>query len=373
MPANKDKKTNKWIARGSYVNSYGERKHIMKRGFERKKDALDWLDDTLAKIKEDGERLEGLSFSFLADDYLRWYKPRRKKSSYDATYNIVINHLKPYFKNIDVHKMKSIDVSRFHDQKLEEGLEASYLLKIHTYLTAVIKHGQKFYDVKQNVASLTGNFEKKKKKHVDYWTLEEFNQFIEVIEDIKHKTFFSMLYYTGARKGEIRALRWNDVEDEFKSIRIDKTDYNGVVTSPKSSAGERTVLLPDELIKQLKEYKSYYENSQIYKPEYVIFGEFYKSVSDSTVDRWYDKYIKLAEIKHRIRIHDFRHSHASHLINLGAPPLIVAQRLGHSDASLVLNTYGHLYPSTQESIIELLNTSVNETKTKDFDPLAEVV
>lgn len=362
MPAYKDEKTKKWMARGSYTDKYGERKYLKKRGFDKKKDAEAWLDETLAKIKDDGERLEGLSFSFLADEYMRWYKPRRKKSSYDATYNIVTNHLKPYFKNMDVHSMKSIDVSRFHDAKLEEGLEASYLLKIHTYLTAVIRHGQKFYDVKQNVASLTGNFEKKKKKHIDYWTIEEFNLFIEAVEDIKHKTFFSMLYYTGARKGEIRALRWTDISEDYKTININKTDYNGVVTTPKSAAGEREVLLPNLMSEQLKEYREYYEKTQIFKNDYVVFGAFYKSVSDSTVDRWYDKYVKLAKIKHRIRIHDFRHSHASHLINLGAPPLVVSQRLGHSDASLVLNTYGHLYPSTQESIMDLLNTSVNKAK-----------
>ena len=61
--------------------------------------------------------------------------------------------------------------------------------------------------------------------------------------------------------------------------------------------------------------------------------------------------VKKAEVK-EIRIHDFRHSHASILINLGANPVLVAQRLGHETPNITMKTYAHLFPKTQEEIVQ---------------------
>ena len=64
--------------------------------------------------------------------------------------------------------------------------------------------------------------------------------------------------------------------------------------------------------------------------------------------------MKKADVK-QIRIHDFRHSHVAYLINQGVQPLIIKERLGHRDIKMTLNTYGHLYPSQQKQVAEMLN------------------
>ena len=57
----------------------------------------------------------------------------------------------------------------------------------------------------------------------------------------------------------------------------------------------------------------------------------------------------------RIRLHDLRHSHASLLIHLGCPVLLVSERLGHEDVQTTLRTYGHLYPSTVPEAVKKLD------------------
>ena len=57
----------------------------------------------------------------------------------------------------------------------------------------------------------------------------------------------------------------------------------------------------------------------------------------------------------RIRIHDFRHSHASLLINQGEDYLVVKERLGHASITTTIDTYSHLYPSKQKSIADKLD------------------
>ena len=66
------------------------------------------------------------------------------------------------------------------------------------------------------------------------------------------------------------------------------------------------------------------------------------------------RYCVKAGVK-RIRLHSLRHSHTAYLIYQGVQPLIIKERLGHRDIKITLNTYGHLYPSQQKAVAELLN------------------
>ena len=62
----------------------------------------------------------------------------------------------------------------------------------------------------------------------------------------------------------------------------------------------------------------------------------------------------------RIRLHDLRHSHASMLVDMGVAPLEIAERLGHEKVETTLNTYSHLYPSTQSKLAGLLDKKHEE-------------
>ena len=69
---------------------------------------------------------------------------------------------------------------------------------------------------------------------MNFWEYEEYRQFINVVDNLLYKAFFSTLYYSGCRKGELLALTWADVNFEEGSINIDKTNYNGEITKPKT-------------------------------------------------------------------------------------------------------------------------------------------
>ena len=57
-----------------------------------------------------------------------------------------------------------------------------------------------------------------------------------------------------------------------------------------------------------------------------------------------------------IRIHDLRHSHASMLVALGFPPIVIRDRLGHADIKTTMNVYSHLYPSAGDNVAARLST-----------------
>lgn len=79
--------------------------------------------------------------------------------------------------------------------------------------------------------------------------------------------------------------------------------------------------------------------------------------SKTTLDRNFNKYIEILDVK-KIRVHDFRHSHVALLIHLKQDILSISKRLGHSDASITLNVYGHLYNDKDRGLAEKVESVV---------------
>lgn len=77
-------------------------------------------------------------------------------------------------------------------------------------------------------------------------------------------------------------------------------------------------------------------------------------LKNDTIRSEKNKFCKLAKVK-QIRIHDFRHSCASLLINSGANITIVAKYLGHAKTEETLNTYNHLFQSQMDEILNIIN------------------
>ena len=82
--------------------------------------------------------------------------------------------------------------------------------------------------------------------------------------------------------------------------------------------------------------------------------------------------IKLSGVK-KIRIHDFRHSHASLLIELGFTPKEIAERLGHENIETTLNTYSHLYPNKQERMADRLESLYRDGMTEDQEKDSDAI
>ncbi|MGG0259279.1 site-specific integrase [Bacillus mycoides] len=332
----------------------GTQKQVKRRGFKTKKEAR----EAEAKMLVEKETNSSLTFAQVADSYFDWYCQRRKQTSIKVIRNVIYNHLLHEFSKIKIEQITAKHIMNYQN-KIINSYSADHLKKIHTVLSAIFNFAIKFHGITINPARIAGNFEKESNKRINFWEFEEFQQFIEVVDKPLYKTFFSTLYYSGARKGELLALTWADVNFEEKTININKTDYNRQITQPKTKASNRIIMLPSLVIDLLKKLKEHATLTTSVKDDYVVFGEFRSSISTSTLQLNYKKYIKIAQVKN-IVLHEFRHSHASYLINKGVSPLMVAQRLGHSDVATTLNTYSHLYPSKQAEVVAFMEKDLSK-------------
>ena len=158
------------------------------------------------------------------------------------------------------------------------------------------------------------------------------------------------------RKGEIHGLRWSNIDGEYISVKhsiAQKLKGGDKITPPKNKTSIRTLQLPKPLIDILNEHKERCKMFDGFSEENCICAAD-KPLRDSTIQNRNIKFAQLAGIK-TIRIHDFRHSHASLLANEGINIQEVARRLGHSDVEMTWNTYSHLYPRKEERAVVVLD------------------
>lgn len=161
---------------------------------------------------------------------------------------------------------------------------------------------------------------------------------------------FEILFWTGCRIGEALALTKEDIDFNSNQLHISKTYYriNGkdIITTPKTEQSVRTIDIPEFLKEEIQEY-----TNRLYG--YTKKERLFPVVAEA-VQHKMKRNMEKADVK-KIRVHDLRHSHVAYLIHQGVQPLIIKERLGHRDIKITLNIYGHLYPSEQRKVAEMLN------------------
>ena len=200
---------------------------------------------------------------------------------------------------------------------------------------------------------------KGKEKEMNIWNLEEFNRFIKEVDKPVYKTLFIVLYYTGMRLGEALALKWKDYQnccfDVYKSITYKTNNSLYEEKEPKNANSIRKIMVSENINSIIMDFKSIEQQKPGFKETWYIFGR-NRPLATTSIDRYKNNACKTAEVK-RIRIHDFRHSHASYLISEGVNIVAVSRRLGHSDINMTLKVYTHLFKNNELEIIDILNKS----------------
>lgn len=276
-----------------------------------------------------------------------------KESSYITFCQRLESFVVPAFKNSKVNKITAADLIKWQDDLTAKGYSYKYRQNIRQAFNHFFNY-LIIYDIQNPFLKVKG-FRRlnERKKEMLFWTEDEFQQFIKVVNNLTYKALFSLLYLTGCRKGEALSLHWSDLRGS--TVIIDKTlsaktlskEYKE--TTPKTENSYRKVDIPDSLVSLLKELKK--ESTG----DFIFGGS--SLLPFQTVTNNFERYIKLAGVK-MIRVHDLRHSHASFLINHGDNQLstlyIIAKRIGDTPEQ-ILKTYGHLFPNKQGSILEALN------------------
>lgn len=378
MPVNKVKGSKdgkqKYRVRINYVDTYGNYKQIERTEYglaEAKELEL----QLLTQAKKAPERK--MTVQSLFDEYIKVKGHEVRQTTADKSLRIYNYHIAPHLGTCKLDKL-TVPVLQEWKSKIEnathtrngktEKLKLKTKQNVYSELRALLYYAVKMDYLSQNPLLKIGNFKDANtiKEEMQYYTPEEFEKFItaarqsaensSTIGEWDYYAFFCIAFYTGLRKGEIHALKWSDIDGKYLSVSrsiSQKLKGRDIETPPKNKSSIRTIQMPEPLINILDEHKQRYEKLKGFNNNYRVTGGT-APLRDTSIENANKRYAAAAGIK-KIRIHDFRHSHASVLCNSGINIQEVARRLGHSNIEMTWNTYAHLYPKEEERATEILN------------------
>ena len=347
MPVYKDKSKGTWYVSIRYTDWTGEKKQTMKRGFRTKKEAQIFEAEYQKKATADMDMLMG---NFV-EVYFEDKKNELKQKSIRNKKRMIKTHVLPYFENRKMNEISPADIIQWQNIIRAKGLSKTYERMIQNQITALFNHAQKIYNLDNNPCKKVKKMGKSDADKMNFWTKQEYDQFIAAIEPGTDSYLMAeILFWTGMREGELLALVPRDINFVENTINVSKTydrlDGEDVITTPKTETSNRTISIPNFLKEEIQAYIDGHYGMPDDERLFPIVAR--------TLQKRMKKYMEISGVK-KIRVHDLRHSHVAYLINQGVQPLIIKERLGHRDIKITLNTYGHLYPSQQKEVAEMLD------------------
>ena len=374
MDGKKDGKQ-KYRVRINYVDSAGKSRQIDRVAYG-KEEAKDLERQLTVNLRE--ETAPKLTVQQLYDEYIRVKKYEVKETTIDKSQKLLKSYVLPMLGERRIDKLTMSELQKWKDylnaQKTSRGKSFSlkYKKNIFGEFRTLLNFAVKMEYIEKNLLSKVGTFKDVSaiKKEMDFYTADEFLKFIsaarEAAETSEQKSgniyewsfymFFMIAFYTGMRKGEIYALKWTDIDGT--TVRITRSITQKLKggdreTAPKNQNSVRNLQIPKPLIRALKEHRERCKRIDGFNGDWRICGG-QRCIRDSTLSYRNKKYAGAANVK-KIRIHDFRHSHASLLVNNGINIKEISRRLGHSNVEITWNTYSHLYPQEEERALQILN------------------
>ncbi len=285
------------------------------------------------------------------------YKPTVKLNTYVQYRSVIRHHLVPAFGNIPVQKLTPEKIRAFYRQKIDEGSKPRTVGLIHAALHRALEDAVKQGLVARNVAKLVSP------PRIDRYdahtlTVEQAEKLLEAARGSRLDALLILALTTGMRRGELLALRWDDIDFKQGLVSVHRTmirvgGYGYVEGEPKTRSSRRRIVLPGVALEALRVHWIQQEQIRVnagekWQDKGLVFCDRYGGFfSPDMVLRRFDKLLDEAGLPH-MRFHDLRHSAATILLVAGVHPKVVQERLGHSTIAMTLDVYSHVLPSMQQ-------------------------
>ena len=291
----------------------------------------------------------------------RWLKEYAKASlsprSLERYEGVVRVNIIPSLGDIPLTRLKPEQLQKYYTAMLNAGLSGGTVRYHHALLHVALKTAVKWYLVSRNVADAVDP-PRVRRVEMRTWDEESINRFLLAAKSTPYYALFYTALFTGMRRSEILALRWQDVDFILGQVYVHRSlhhlkDGSYVYTEPKSANGRRTIALPPSATLALRNHYEKEKATQAMMRIALTDDALLFSNPDGkpwrpdTISRAWRNLATRCGLP-RIRFHDARHSHASLMLKQGVHPKIVQERLGHASIQITLDVYSHVSPGLQQ-------------------------
>ncbi|MFJ4999889.1 tyrosine-type recombinase/integrase [Microbacterium sp. NPDC088619] len=257
-----------------------------------------------------------------------------------------------------IRDVKHGDVQTWVTKESERGLAASTIRTRLNYVQMAFRAAVDNQVISRNPASRVKTPRiRKREATMKILTAEQVNAALDAAGDFR--PFVAACVFAGLRLGEAAGLQVGDVNREVNTISVRRqvqgTSIPTTTITPPKAGSEREVFVPVELVDMLNPGPVPFpgtereDGSGSREPEPFLFrtplGHLYNR--NSAGEEWRRIRRKLG-LSEDVTIHTLRHTFASNLIASGCDVVTVQRALGHSQPSITLNVYSHLWPSAED-------------------------
>jgi integrase len=292
---------------------------------------------------------------------------RVKPRSWQRYEELTRLHIVPVLGKLLLSKVGAQDLKRLYAAKREEGLSSTTVRYIHVTLRAALAEAERLEVVPRNVARLvTPPPAQREGMHV--LDSKEVQRLLQEAAGTRLVCLYVLAVHTGARLGELLALRWKDVNLDHATLSIQATLQHMrdgyVFAPPKSARSRRQIELTPTAAAALRQHHArqaeerlavgaaWQENGLVFANElgepldgiHVLRSEFLPLLKRAGLPR--------------VRFHDLRHTCATLLLGRGVNPKIVSEMLGHSTVAITLDLYSHVLPTMQQAATGALEAAL---------------
>jgi integrase len=308
----------------------------------------DWLFAQRKAISDYNQPLDDkTTFNEFADKFLEEVAKHTLKEKTYITYESYLRlHVRPDLGRMKLASIQSQHIQRLYTKKLGSGLSKKTVHHIHGTLRRVLNKAVKRGLIQRNPCD--GVTPPRIDKQVpSVWTIEEAKTFLSAVSDHRWYGIYLIALTTGARRGEILGMEWQNINWIKGTITINKTivEIKGkaTITSPKTKLSSRTIVLPSLVLDLLKENRK--------SSVWIFPSERGNPLSPRNLLRHFYSVLEKLDVP-KIRFHDLRHTAATILLQKDVHPKKVQELLGHSSITLTLDTYSHIIPGVDNQVAE---------------------
>jgi integrase len=310
--------------------------------------------------------------------WLAHIKTQVSPKSHERYAGIVNQNLIPAIGSVRLNKLKPVQISTAYSAALETGrrdgtggLSPRTVGHMHRVLKQALGQAVKWKELTHNPADAVDP------PKVDWKPMQTYDlpQTVDVIEAVRGSPMLVpvvLAVLCGLRRGEICALRWRNVDLAAGQISVveslEQTKAGLRFKSPKSGKG-RTVALSATVVDELRAHRI--KRAQellrlgvgLADDDLVIAHADGSVISPIYISQYWARAIKRTRLA-RLRFHDLRHAHATHLLANGVHPKVASERLGHSKVGITLDLYSHVIPGMQEDAAAMVDRALTAARDK---------
>lgn len=336
----------------------GKGNHYSKSGFNSKREAKEA--ERVHRIECYAEAKDNFETAVIIK--LNQYKMAQKEGTYLKYSQIWKNHLVPFFPNKLLTSYTMRDIDRLVMTLKDEGRSNHTINTVIDFVNIIFNFSIKREMCVKNPCLAYEKLPIKKEEMV-WWTEEQFNHVMSFIDDFEYYVLYQTLYWTGARKGEIQALRWSDVDFIKNRLYVDKHYSEALSKELDGRKNGKGYVIPidSDLVMLLKELKD--KNCKIdgFNSNSYVFGTI-RTLPSETIRRRFSRAAKEAG-EPKMKVHGLRHSHVSYLFNhTNLSVQEIAGRIGDT-TEVVLRTYAHLIKENDKKIINAIEAAKLKNRT----------